>query len=448
MDLSSPVMDVLAWGGDPLALAWFDAPRPERVRASLDLLAQLGAVEGSMLTALGARMHRLPLHPRLARILIEGDGAWSLALGCALLSERHFTPPPAPPKRDSAKAGRRAATTSDLLSAVEHERDLSPHVLQVARELQRAMGAGAAAPRPGEREFLRAVLRGYPDRVGQRRGPGSPRVRLASGHGASIAPASGVVDGEYLVALDVQAGRRGEAAEARIRMASLVEKDWLTATETRTEHAFDAASGRVRAVARDYYGAIVLGERPAPPDAETAAALLRDACLARGPNEEDAQLVRRLAFAGLEIGLEALVARAVQGRTAMADVDLGASLAWDEKQTLERLAPERLAVPSGRTHRLDYQTDGSVSASVKLQELFGLAETPRIGPRQSPVLLLLLAPNGRAVQTTRDLRSFWETTYPEVRRELRGRYPKHPWPEDPWTATPTARTTRPSRTRS
>jgi ATP-dependent RNA helicase HrpB len=102
-------------------------------------------------------------------------------------------------------------------------------------------------------------------------------------------------------------------------------------------------------------------------------------------------------------------------------------------------------VPSARSHRLDYHEDGSVSSSVKLQELFGLAETPRVGPHRVPVRLMLLAPNGRPVQVTQDLRSFWERTYPEVRKELRGRYPRHPWPEDPWSAPPTARTTRKSR---
>jgi ATP-dependent helicase HrpB len=112
------------------------------------------------------------------------------------------------------------------------------------------------------------------------------------------------------------------------------------------------------------------------------------------------------------------------------------------RQDLDRLAPPRLTVPSGRTHALEYQEDGTVVASIKLQELFGLAETPRIGPHGEPVLLALLAPNGRPVQRTRDLRSFWENTYPEVRKELRGRYPRHPWPDDPWTATPTARTKR------
>ena len=99
-------------------------------------------------------------------------------------------------------------------------------------------------------------------------------------------------------------------------------------------------------------------------------------------------------------------------------------------------------MPSGRGVRVEYAEDGSVSASVRLQELFGLAETPRVGPRRVPVLLALLAPNGRPVQLTRDLRSFWGRTYPEVRKELRGRYPKHPWPEDPWRAVPAARPKR------
>jgi ATP-dependent helicase HrpB len=113
-------------------------------------------------------------------------------------------------------------------------------------------------------------------------------------------------------------------------------------------------------------------------------------------------------------------------------------------RALEREAPETLLVPSGRSTRLEYNEDGTVTASVKLQELFGLAETPQVGARREPVVLSLLAPNGRPVQVTRDLRSFWDRTYPEVRKELRGRYPKHPWPEDPWRAQPTART-RPRR---
>ena len=111
-------------------------------------------------------------------------------------------------------------------------------------------------------------------------------------------------------------------------------------------------------------------------------------------------------------------------------------------RALDRDAPETIVVPSGRTVALEYDEDGGVSASVKLQELFGLADTPRVGVRREPVKFALLAPNGRPVQVTRDLRSFWDRTYPEVRKELRARYPKHPWPDDPWSATPTARTTK------
>jgi ATP-dependent helicase HrpB len=120
-------------------------------------------------------------------------------------------------------------------------------------------------------------------------------------------------------------------------------------------------------------------------------------------------------------------------------------LSWADRQALERLAPARFQAPSGRSHALEYRDDGAVAVSIKLQELFGLGDSPRIGPRQQPLLIVLLAPNGRPVQTTRDLRSFWTRTYPDVRKELRGRYPKHPWPEDPWSAPPTARTARRSR---
>jgi len=428
IDLSGPVLDVLAWGGSPHTFEWFERPSDDAIAAALDLLEQLGAVEDGRLTMTGARIHALPLHPRLARLLLEAHGAWPAALACALLSERHFVP------------RQTATSTSDLLSAVDRERELPRHVLHAARTLQRAIGVPAEPPRLDERAFRRAVFLGYPDRVGRRRQAGSPRVLLASGHGAMLSSESGVRDGEFVVAIDVQAGRRGEVAEAKIRIASRVEREWLTPSRTAMAHELDRDAGRVRAFQRDYYGAIVLAERQVPPDPGTAAGLLRDAYIERGWTGTDEQLSRRLRFAGLPLALTELLTRAIADRTELARVDLAGTLSWEERQHLDRDAPERLAVPSGRTHALEYHADGTVSASVKLQELFGLAQTPRIGPRQEPVLLLLLAPNGRPVQTTRDLRSFWERTYPEVRKELRGRYPKHPWPEDPWTATATART--------
>ena len=229
---------------------------------------------------------------------------------------------------------------------------------------------------------------------------------------------------------------------ARIRIASRVEREWLPPTASEVVHRFDKASGKVRAALVDRYDALVLAERPAPVDPEIAARLLADAWLARGPREEDARLLRRLRFAGTDVDVDGLVRAA---RTARARSTMCTSAArWppDVTRDLDRDAPESLAVPSGRHVPLEYNEDGSVSASVKLQELFGLAETPRVGRQREAVVLALLAPNGRPVQVTRDLRSFWDRTYPEVRKELRGRYPKHPWPEDPWKATPTARTTR------
>jgi hypothetical protein len=206
----------------------------------------------------------------------------------------------------------RPATTSDL-SAVEHERELPPHVLQVARELQRPWAlAPPARVRASASSGARCCAA---TRTGSGGGAGRGRPACCSppATARSIAPESGVVDGEYLVALDVQAGRRGEAAEARIRMASLVERDWLTATTTRPSTSSTPQAGRVRAMAR------VLrrhrpGGAPASPGPAAAAALLRDAYLARGLESEDEQLVRRLAFAGNEIGHpDALVARAVAG---------------------------------------------------------------------------------------------------------------------------------------
>jgi ATP-dependent helicase HrpB len=205
-------------------------------------------------------------------------------------------------------------------------------------------------------------------------------------------------------------------------------------------HRFDKQSGTVKAAMLERYDELVLTERPTAVDPEIAAGLLAEAWQARGPRDEDARLLRRLRFAGQSVELEALVRAAAYGARSLDHVELTRVLAPDALRAIDRDAPDTLAVPTGRHHRLEYNDDGTVAASVKLQELFGLAETPRIGPRREPVVLSLLAPNGRPVQVTRDLRSFWDRTYPEVRKELRGRYPKHPWPEDPWKATPSART--------
>jgi ATP-dependent helicase HrpB len=319
--------------------------------------------------------------------------------------------------------------------------DVASRLERLGRDVQPARTA------IDEAGFRRAIFTGYPDRVARRRAPGSPRFLLASGHGAALGRESGVREAELIVAIDVQAGRRGENAEAQVRIASAIDRAWLR-TERTVQHEFDLAAGRVRAIEREMYGALVLAERHVAPDPDVAGRMLAEAYRTHGGSDADDQLVRRIRFAALPIALDDLVRAATAGRVAIADVDLHGALdmlpgsGGIPSRELARLAPDTLAVPSGRTARLRYEEDGSIVAAVKLQELFGLAESPRLGPGRQPVTFELLAPNGRPVQTTRDLKNFWNTTYQEVRKELRGRYPRHPWPEDPWTARPTARAKR------
>jgi ATP-dependent helicase HrpB len=451
VDLSATVLDIISWGGDPRRFEWFERPADDAIEAALTLLVRLDAVKSGVLTEIGRQLQRVPLHPRLARMLVAANGSRAMAQACALLSERH------------ALAPRLASTTSDLLSAIDQWSNVPPHIQRVAREIEQIASNLAAVERDShpsrksdptsptkpsrpsrqsDADFRRAVLAGYPDRVAQRREARSPRLRMASGAGAVVAPQSGVTDGEFLIALDVQASDRPDDPNARVRLASLVDREWLIVNAVEVVHRFDGASGTVKAVAIERYDALVLTERVVDADSEERERLLAEAWLKRGPSEADVQLLRRLRFAGRSSDLPRLARTAAAGVKSLNDMRLAGTLTFDDQRALDRDAPEVVTVPSGRAVRLDYEDDGSVSASVKLQELFGLADTPRVGPRKEPVRLALLAPNGRPVQITRDLRSFWDSTYPEVRKELRGRYPRHPWPGDPWSAKPTARTVK------
>jgi ATP-dependent helicase HrpB len=372
VDLAPPVLDILAWGGDPRTFEWYERPPEHRIESALELLRRLGATDGKKLTAMGETLRRIPLHPRLARVLV--DGGETAVRVCALLSE------------DIRNIG-----SGDALTLAD-----SPRLDFAARELARfAKGKG--------KDVRRALLAGYPDRVAMRREPGSLRLLLSSGTGAALARETGLHEGEFLVALDVSGG-----SEALVRIASVVEREWLTPTHEDIVHTIKDDGSKVRATKRVWYDHLLLREINVPPDPLEAHRLTEEWKRAN----VDPELVRRIAFAG-----------------------------GDERR-VQQLAPERIDLPSGRTARLDYQEDGSVLASVKLQELFGLADTPRIGPHQTPVTFALLSPAGRPVQVTRDLRSFWNGAYQEVRNELRARYPRHPWPEDPWTAQATHRTKR------
>ncbi|HXG87113.1 MAG TPA: ATP-dependent helicase C-terminal domain-containing protein [Vicinamibacterales bacterium] len=405
VDLAAALLDLLAWGADLATFEWFEAPSPERLANANQLLTRLGAIDGrGHLTSLGRQMQRIPAHPRIARILIDGGAAPQVVAACARLS------------------GDEAASD----------------------QLRRAAAAAVGEPLvyADDTRVRHAMFAGYADRLGRRRPESPDRVALSSGHGGILQRTSGDLPGEFLVALDVVAAERAGVTEARIHAASAVDEEWVTPTSSTIEHWFDWDSGRVRAAHVDRYDALILRQRPIAADKASAAPLLAHAWRERGPDAAALQFLRRARFAAVVLDLAALVDGAALTAVSIDDLDITAQLPYDVVKRIATDAPETIALPSGRSTQLAYLEDGSVAMSVKLQELFGLADTPRLGPQRVPVTIHLLAPNGRPVQTTSDLRSFWDRTYSEVRKELRGRYPKHPWPDDPWTATPTHRTTR------
>jgi len=440
VDLAPPLLEVLAWGGHPESFAWFEAPPPAAVAAAMEILRWLGAVEGDQLAPLGDLLRRLPLPPRLARVLVAASASPLAAASCAVLSERFAPREPLPAGASDvvARADRLHAAPPAIRRAAEEIARAARRVL--ADDGARAIAAAAAVDAADEETLVRrALLTGFPDRLARRRSSGSPRVVLSSGHGGVVDRESVVHDGEFLLALDVAASARGPAAEARVRLASRVEREWLPEPRRTVEHRFDAASGRVVATALERIVALTISEHRTAVDPTEAFPLLVDAFVARGVTPGQTAIAARLRFAGLAFDLRAIAETACAGLTSLPELALAASLDTRTRRELARLAPESLALPSGRGAVLRYRDDGSVVAAVKLQELFGLAESPRIGARGEPVIFELLAPNGRPVQTTRDLRSFWDTTYPEIRGALRARYPRHPWPDDPWAALPTHR---------
>lgn len=389
VDLAPSLLDIVAWGGDPRTFGWFEQPDKDRIEAGLDLLIALGAIERGRLTAIGKQLRALPLHPRLGRILVDAHGADEAIAIVAKLGG----------------------------GGPAEEREL-------ASTARRLLGAGYRQ-HVDDATLRRALLAGYPDRVAQRREAKSPRLLLSSGTGATLVREIDDGSGEFLVVLDIT----GDL----VRMMRVIEREWLVPTHREVVYELDG-NHRVRGVERSWYGAILLHEQSVAPDASEAERILAQHAV------PDPLLARRVVFAGLDVDWTEVTAAAVAGKQRLDDVRV--ELPFRLRKKLDELAPASFALPSGRSATLDYRDDGSVVASAKLQALFGLAESPRIGPRRIPITFALLSPGGRPVQITQDLRSFWNGAYQDVRKELRGRYPKHPWPEDPWTAPASHRTKR------
>jgi len=482
VDLAGPALQLLAWGeGDLAAFDWFEAPEPAALTAATDLLRRLGATGPHGLTPTGAAMARLPVHPRLARLLLEGHRLGhprEAALLAALLAERDPFP------RTPRGAGPRRSSRSDLLDRLDaleafERRDRSGPDLnagaarfvlqardQLAEMAKRELPSSAGRKEDRDDALLRALLAAYPDRVARRREPRSPRAVLVGGRGVRLAEESTVLEAELFLAIDLDGsldrGRGGSPAETLVRLASEVDPAWLPAEALRTlvEVEFDPGRERVVAWKRTRFEDLVLSEADVPPppaDSETvligAAAGQLDRALSLDAPEVAGFLarVRCLRDWMPELGLPAfeaddliaLLPALAAGRRSFADLRraplldvLRGALSWEQLQTLEREAPERLEVPSGSRIQVAYEPGRPPVLAARIQELFGLAETPRLAAGRIPVLMHLLAPNHRPQQVTHDLRSFWENTYPQVRKELQGRYPKHAWPDDPWTAKP------------
>jgi ATP-dependent helicase HrpB len=478
IDLAGPLLSLLAFGETDLrAFPWFEAPAAAAVERAEELLTRLGALAARALTPRGKLLARLSVHPRLGNLLIAAHDLGVLELGAfaaASLQERD----------PFVRGARRGAITigSDLLERAlrlrdfaEGERDseLNPgaarFVTRVAAALrsdvERLLGREPNRQLEEHEAFERAVLAAYADRLARRRERGSPKGVMVGGRGVMLARESAVTDAELFCCVELDAGK----GEALVRQASAVEREWLDPGRLRTEAAceLDEASGRVIATRRTLFEDLVLEEvETGELDDELAAlALARHA--ARDPArylplsepEVEQWLARlrclrtwlpELALPGFEgEELVALLPEFARGKRSLAELKradlaafLRARLTHEQARALEKEAPESLSVPSGSRIRLTYELGRPPVLAARIQELFGLAETPRIARGRVGVLLHLLAPNHRPQQVTDDLRSFWNGAYHVVKGELRRRYPRHAWPDDPWSATPERRPKR------
>lgn len=474
-DLAPLALEVARWGiVDATTLCWLDPPPAGHLVAARALLAQLGALDpAGRITPLGQRMAELPAHPRLARLLLAAQAVGEGALGAtlaALLSER-----------DPLRAGASLShgSSSDVSDRLElctvHSENgdaaACAAIGRAARQFRQILGVReertlAVAPP----ELLARILApAFPDRIGREREGQRGHYLLASGVGAQLSSRSRLKPTPWLLALQLRAGRgsEGEIDLATPLDAATLEEIVAPQTTAAREVGWDERAERVvgREVRR--FGAILFSEKLVTPRPEEVVAALcsglRRLGLERLNWSRPAQQLRgRVRFvaalsgesnwpdfsdASLLATLEDWLGPFLTNCRSRADLErcdplaaLSARLDWQQQRRLDELAPEKLSVPSGSILPLDYPLDGTPHLEVKLQELFGLGENPRIGGQRVAIILHLLSPARRPLAVTQDLRNFWDQVYPEVKKEMRGRYPKHPWPDDPWSAVATRHT--------
>ncbi|HEY3732101.1 MAG TPA: ATP-dependent helicase HrpB [Steroidobacteraceae bacterium] len=475
-DLAQLALELARWGtGDVTRLSWMDVPPAASLQQARDLLLRLDALNAhGRLTSLGRDMARLPAHPRLAHMLLAARALDALPLAtqlAALLSDRDVLRRGPKVAHDPDIRTRlellRAERTPDTMSA-GIDRNALERVRRAAKALQTAIHALPGAAHPPRRSGTRPDLSGgllalaYPDRIGQRRPGGDGRYLLANGRGAALPGQTSLAREEFIVALELDDRER----EARIDLAApltraLLEELFAGRIMSEERFGWQPRAGAVLAQRIRRLDALLLEELPLPA-AEDGRALpaliegIRKLGIEALPWDEDSRgLQARIEFvrtlqrpelsdwpasddAALLSSLERWLAPYLVGITRREQLTrvplseaLRARLGPARNRALDTLAPRELLVPSGSHVRIDYSIPGAPSIAVRLQEVFGLAATPRVAADAVPITFRLLSPAMRPVQVTSDLAGFWRSSYAHVRKDMRGRYPKHDWPEDP-----------------
>jgi len=477
-DLASMALDVAQWGvGDPQALAWLDLPPPAHYAQAHQLLQELAALDNKgMITTHGRRMAQLAMHPRLAHMVLAGIELNLGALACdvaALLEERDVIRG----ERDAdlklrlqvlhtGKPSPLALSQRERASRQEEiDRTACARVRKQAQQWRRQLQIPDRATERTQHVGL-LLAYAYPDRIAQHRPGKEPRYLLANGRGAAFARHEPLSAEEYIVAAHLD----GVQKEARIFLAAFIsraelEEHFTALIAPRDIIEWDARNECVQARRQRHLGALILDDAPLndpDPQAVTRSMLvgIRDMGINSLPWNKDLRAWRqRVQFLHRlepqhwpDVTDERLLAtlydwlapylNGVTRRAHLNDIDLHAALtgllSWEQQRALDKLAPTHFTVPSGSRIPIDYDNDPPVLA-VRLQEMFGLHETPRIAGGRVALLLHLLSPARRPVQVTQDLAGFWANSYFDVRKDLKGRYPKHYWPDDPLQAQATAR---------
>jgi len=492
MDLAQTWLELAAMNATDVR--WLEPPPEASARAARDLLALLGAVDAEgRITEGGRAMVRLAVHPRAARVVLEGArrGAGEDACAAAAILAEGDIRVASKARFGEARADDAATEASDVVALVDRFREAEASgfsagslraagldarstsaVGRAVKQFARQLGAERSrAPAADPETALRiALLAGYPDRVAKRVRPGGRTLAMAGGGSAELAETSVVRSAEWLVVLDAEersiGGGAGPARGGVIaRLASAIEPEWLidlfpaSIVETRAI-TFDAHAERV--VARDamtWQNLVLHASEASNPDPHEVAKVLAEAALAKGlgafgaGDALDRWLARARAASSFDSSLPAPGDEAVraaivtlcEGRSSFAELhdagllDALRRAAGARGGDVDRLAPERVTLSGGRSVAVRYEAGKPPAIASRLQDFFGMKEGPRVGGGRVPLVLELLAPNGRAVQITMDLAGFWQRQYPSTRKELMRRYPRHSWPEDPTVPTPPRR---------